>query len=58
MVLLVGPQRAWFLEQLALDIAFMKRLGVQDYSLLVAYYPLQSDEKKTDFGDVALRIKK
>lgn len=53
-----GPQKEWFLQQLKLDIDLMKRLHVQDYSLLIAYYPLQKDEKKQDFADLALRLKK
>ena len=54
----LGSQKEWFLEQLSLDIGLMKRLRVQDYSLLIAYYPLQEDERKPSFGEVAIRLQK
>ncbi len=54
---LPGGQKPWFVKQLQLDAGFLCKLGVQDYSLLVAYHPLHRDEKGQGMADVVLRVK-
>ncbi|XP_031810563.1 phosphatidylinositol 4-phosphate 5-kinase-like protein 1 isoform X3 [Sarcophilus harrisii] len=42
----LGSHRSWFLKQIELDTAFLRDLNVLDYSLLVAFQKLHSDEKQ------------
>ncbi|XP_074149842.1 phosphatidylinositol 4-phosphate 5-kinase-like protein 1 isoform X1 [Sminthopsis crassicaudata] len=42
----LGSHRNWFLKQIELDTAFLRDLNVLDYSLLVAFQKLHSDEKQ------------
>ncbi|XP_051836024.1 phosphatidylinositol 4-phosphate 5-kinase-like protein 1 isoform X1 [Antechinus flavipes] len=45
-IISLGSHRNWFLKQIELDTAFLRDLNVLDYSLLVAFQKLHSDEKQ------------
>ncbi|KAF7643159.1 hypothetical protein LDENG_00244300 [Lucifuga dentata] len=43
-VIALGEQKRWFADQVTADAGFLQRLGVLDYSLLLAHQPLHQDE--------------
>ena len=56
----LGPQKDWFLKQIKIDIDFLKKIGVLNYSLLVGIQSLHMDEVKqnNDMASVTLRAQK
>ncbi|MBN3303601.1 PI5L1 protein, partial [Amia calva] len=56
----LDQQRSWLLRQMDIDTAFLRRLNVLDYSLLVAHQPLHHDEKgqRHSLASVIMRTKK
>lgn len=58
-VLRADRQRPWLLRQVEIDTAFLRRLNVLDYSLLLAQQPLQSDERSQglSFASLIMRTK-
>ncbi|KAL4609322.1 phosphatidylinositol 4-phosphate 5-kinase-like protein 1 isoform X1 [Arapaima gigas] len=44
--IVLDQQRSWFLRQVDVDTEFLQRLGVLDYSLLLAHQPLHQDERQ------------
>lgn len=53
-------QRPWLLRQMEIDTAFLQRLNVLDYSLLLAHQPLHRDERAMglSFASVIMRTTK
>uniref|UniRef100_A0A3B3QRL4 Phosphatidylinositol-4-phosphate 5-kinase like 1 n=1 Tax=Paramormyrops kingsleyae TaxID=1676925 RepID=A0A3B3QRL4_9TELE len=41
----LGHQSSWLVRQVEIDTAFLRRMDVMDYSLLLACQPLQPDER-------------
>ncbi|CAL9707694.1 unnamed protein product [Knipowitschia caucasica] len=56
----LGPEKAWFVEQVKADSEFLRSLNVLDYSLLIAHQPLHQDEldRKHSFANLVLRTTK
>ncbi|XP_030269540.1 phosphatidylinositol 4-phosphate 5-kinase-like protein 1 isoform X2 [Sparus aurata] len=40
----LGRQKSWFVNQVKVDVGFLRQLNVLDYSLLLAHQPLHQDE--------------
>ncbi|XP_076005513.1 phosphatidylinositol 4-phosphate 5-kinase-like protein 1 isoform X2 [Genypterus blacodes] len=53
----LGEQTGWFADQVKADVGFLQRLGVLDYSLLLAHQPLHRDEVqgKRSLADLVIR---
>ncbi|KAG7480544.1 hypothetical protein MATL_G00057310 [Megalops atlanticus] len=56
----LDQQRSWLIRQVEIDTAFLQRINVLDYSLLLAHQPLHHDERDQShsFATLIIRAKK
>ncbi|KAJ8388757.1 hypothetical protein AAFF_G00129900 [Aldrovandia affinis] len=56
----LDQQRSWLVRQVEIDTAFLQRINVLDYSLLLAHQPLHNDERDQShsFATLIIRAKK
>ncbi|XP_036385818.1 phosphatidylinositol 4-phosphate 5-kinase-like protein 1 [Megalops cyprinoides] len=50
----LAQQRSWLVRQVEIDTAFLERLNVLDYSLLLAHQPLHLDERSQSLSFATL----